>query len=214
MAVKLIEQLHPGMLGFWEISETTEQLLDLLLPDKDELEKFYGFRNDSRKREWLAVRLLLKQMTGQSSGIKYDPAGKPLLAGVPGYISISHSTNCVAIYYHPEAHPGIDIECITRNIERVAPKFLSHLEIIDCTRDGRLSNSELMLRWCAKEAVFKMVPHAEIDFAKQILCNAPPLSEDLGVLAAAFSINDSTTYIPLSYRRMGDILMVWGTFIG
>ena len=214
MAVKLIEQLHPGLLGFWEITETTEQLLDLLLPDKEELENFYGFRNDSRKKEWLAVRLLLKQMTGQSSGIQYDPTGKPLLSGVPGHISISHSTGCVAIFWHPEELPGIDIECITRNIERVAPKFLSPQEIIDCTRDGRLSNSELMLRWCAKEAVFKMVPHAEIDFANQILCSAPPLCEEQGLFAAAFSIKGTTSAIPLRYRRMGDILMVWGTFIG
>ena len=214
MAVKLIEQLHPGLLGFWEITETTEQLLDLLLPDKEELENFYGFRNDSRKKEWLAVRLLLKQMTGQSSGIQYDPTGKPLLSGVPGHISISHSTGCVAIFWHPEELPGIDIECITRNIERVAPKFLSPQEIIDCTRDGRLSNSELMLRWCAKEAVFKMIPHAEIDFANQILCSAHPLNEDQGSFTAAFSIKNTTTTLPLRYRLLGNILMVWGTFIG
>ena len=206
--------MHPGLLGFWEITETTEQLLDLLLPNKEELEKFYGFRNDSRKKEYLSVRLLLKQMTGKSSGIQYDPTGKPLLSGVPGHVSISHSTDCVAIYWHPEELPGIDIECITRNIERVAPKFLSRQEMIDCSRDGRLSNSEMMLRWCAKEAVFKMVPFAEIDFAKQILCIAPPISEDQGSFTAFFSIKSTTTSIPLRYRRMGDILMVWGTFIG
>ena len=214
MAVKQIEKLNPGLLGFWEITETTEQLLDLLQPDREELIHFYGFRNDYRKREWLSVRLLLKQMTGSHSGIKYDPAGKPLLIGIPGQISISHSTGYVAIYYHPEARTGIDIECVSRSIGRVAPKFLADQEIRDCTRSGLLSNKELMLRWCAKEAVFKMIPSTEIDFAKQILCIAPPFLDDQGSFSATFSIHGTSTRIPLQYRLLGEILMVWGTFPG
>ena len=212
MAVKLIDQLNPGLLGFWEIEETTEQLLDLLRPDREELLPFYCFRNESRKREWLSVRLLLKQMTGSNSGIQYDPAGKPLLTGISGQISISHSTGCVAIYYHPTEQTGIDIECISRNSARVAPKFLAGPEIEDSTRNGLLSNKELMLRWCAKEAVFKMIPYSEIDFAKQILCSASPFLDDQGAFSATFSIKGTSTQIPLAYRLLGEILMVWGTF--
>jgi len=214
MAVKLIENQDSGLLGCWEISETTDQLLEMLQPERKELDKFLTFRNDARRREWLAARLLLKEMTGSIAGIDYNPAGKPVLAGYPGYLSISHSTGIVAIYYHPLFRPGIDVEAITRNITRLAPKFLSERELEDCTIGNQLSNDDLMLRWCAKEAVFKMVPDAEIDFAGQIFCKATPLQTRAGTFEAIFTMHGIGTTIPLHYRFLGNILMVWGNLNG
>jgi 4'-phosphopantetheinyl transferase len=147
MAVKFIKNIDQGLLGFWEITETTDQLLKLFNPENEELESFIQFRNDLRKREWLAARLLLQQMTGTATRISYNPSGKPLLVNKSGHISISHSSNCVVIYYHPEYQPGIDIELITRNVERASRKFLSPKELNDCIIEGKLSNKDLMLMW-------------------------------------------------------------------
>lgn len=212
MGIKFIENLPEGKIGFWEISETTEQLMAKLQPKNTELEGYQQFRNELRKKEWLAARLLLKEMTGEGSFITYDPDGKPLLHGSVGHISITHSSNCVAIYYHKQHLPGIDIELITRNVERAARKFLSAEELRDCAHEGILSNKDLMLRWCAKEAVFKMVPYSNIDFASQIRCEASPLISENGELCATFLNNETGQKIRLQYRLIGEMLMVWGIY--
>jgi phosphopantetheinyl transferase len=211
MAVKFIENTGQGVIGFWEITESVGQLMELLDPDAEELENFHLYRNELRKKEWLAVRLLLRQMNGQDSKIGYDPSGKPLLVNKPGHISISHSSNCAVICFHPEWHPGIDIESVTRHVERAARKFLSEKELKDCTRGDQLSNKDLLLRWCAKEAIFKMVPFSDIDFASQITCIAQPVNSENGMLQATFTAENTRLDIPLNYRIIDEILMVWGT---
>lgn len=210
MAVKFIEHRDNGLLGFWEITETTEELLALVNPQNEELENFLQLKNELRKREWLAVRLLMQKMLESESKISYDPTGKPFLAHSSGHISISHSSNRVVLYFHPEHQPGIDIELITRNVERTAKRFLSPGELNDCTIDGQLSNRDLMLRWCAKEAVFKMVPFNDIDFANQIECSAPRLIMNEGVFSATFTSSATSLHIPLHFRLVGDLLVVWG----
>ena len=210
MATKFVDNIENGLIGFWEITERTEDLFDMLDPTNEELDRYLLIRNELRKREWLAVRLLLRQMATHSSKIDYEPTGKPLLVNFPGHISLSHSSNCVAIYLHPTHQPGIDIESIKRNVERAARRFLSPEELNDCTIDGRLSNKELMLRWCSKEAVFKMVPFNDIDFASQIICNATPINMTEGVFSATFTSSEAKLHIPLHFRCIGDILMVWG----
>ena len=67
-----------------------------------------------------------------------------------------------------------------------------------------------MLRWCAKEAVFKMVPFNNVDFASQIVCDAQPLNTNEGVFSATFISAEATLHIPLHFRLIGDMLMVWG----
>ncbi len=211
MAVKFIENMGRGLIGFWEITETVDQLMELLDHEEEELENFHLYRNELRKKEWLAVRLLLKHMAGENSKINYDPAGKPMLVNSPGHISISHSSNCAVIYFHPDLHPGIDIESISRQVQRAARKFLSVEEMRDCTVENQLSNKDLLLRWCAKEAVYKMVPFSDIDFASQIACVALPVHSGAGVLQATFTKENFSFNIHLNYRIIGEILMVWGT---
>lgn len=210
MAVKFIEHIEEGILGFWEIVESTDQLFSLLKPNEEDLTGYIQFRNELRKKEWLAARLLLKQMAGSDAKIDYDTAGKPLLTNLPGHISISHSSNCVVLYYHPRYQPGIDIESISRNVERISRKFLSPGELEDCMINGQLSNKDLMLRWCAKEAVFKMVSYSDIDFASQIACISPPIIYDKGKFTANFMNNDTFLSIHLNFRLIDNILMVWG----
>jgi len=211
MAVKLTEQLEGGSIGLWEITESTTELLQKLNPGEDELARYLQFKNENRKREWLAVRLLLRELIGETAGICYTANGKPELVNGCGNVSISHSSGFVTIYYHPELQPGIDIELITRNVEKVAGKFLSSEELQDCTFDNRRSNKDLMLRWCAKEAVYKMVPFSDIDFASQISCIAEPLKTSEGMLTATFTNETNKYIIPLRYKLIGDLLMVFGS---
>ena len=210
MAVKFIDHITGGWLGFWEISEDTGELLEWLNPRKEELELFSNFRNEQRKKEWLAARLLLRQMAGPDARIKYTTRGKPILEGAEGYISISHTAGCVVIFLHPTCQPGIDIESVDRNVERPAKKFLSEGELIDCTVNGQLVNKELILRWCAKEAVFKMIPHSDIDFSNQIRCVVQTVTSSEGNFHAYFTESGNTVKLPLQYKLIGNLVVVWG----
>lgn len=210
MAVKFIDHITGGWLGFWEISEDTGELLEWLNPQEEELEHFSNFRNEQRKKEWLAARLLLRQMAGPDASIKYTTRGKPILEGAEGFISISHTSGGVVIFLHPTCQPGIDIESVDRNVEGPAKKFLSEGELIDCTVNGQLVNKELILRWCAKEAVFKMIPNSDIDFSHQIRCVSPPSTSMEGNLHAFFRESGSTIRIPLQYKIIGNLVIVWG----
>jgi hypothetical protein len=69
-----------------------------------------------------------------------------------------------------------------------------------------------MLRWCAKEAVYKMVPDANVDFASQILCSARPFDVANGELTATFFNDEARHEIRLQYRLIGEMLMVWGLY--
>jgi phosphopantetheinyl transferase (holo-ACP synthase) len=211
MAVEFIGQFEGGLVGLWKITETTEALFAWLNPTGGELEQYLQFKNEGRRRDWLAVRLLLREMKGAAAGIVYSPQGNPELANVKGHISISHSSGFVTIFYHPTFQPGIDIELITRNVEKVAGKFLSKEELEDCTFSNHRSNKDLMLRWCAKEAVFKMVPYSDIDFASQISCIAEPLKTSEGMLTATFTNEANQYLIPLHFKLIGDLLMVFGS---
>lgn len=211
MPVKFIEQTARGLVGFWETTESAEEMLQQLKPIQPELETYLLFRNERRKKEWLAARLLLKEMVGHHATLSYNVAGKPVPDNFEGHLSISHSAGYVTICYHPARQPGIDIESINRDTEKAAAKFLSPKELADCTINNHLSNRELLLRWCAKEAVFKMVPWSNIDFSEQIAVEADLLSEKGGELSATFTHQGTTLRIALIYRITDSILMVWGT---
>lgn len=211
MAVRFIVPTGDGIIGFWDITESADSLMSAFQPKADELLGYDQFRNENRKKEWLATRLLLKQMTGEGSKIGYDISGKPILLNSPGHISVTHTSGHVAIYYHPDLYPGIDIELIHRSTERAAAKFLSGDELEDCIIDGKVSNKDLLLRWCAKESVFKMIPVKEVDFASQISCSAAPLLLEEGKISAIFKHEELALPIFLQYRVIGEVLMVWGT---
>ncbi len=211
MAIKFIENCSDGKLGFWKISEPTDQLISLVDLTVEDNETFLQFRNENRKREFLATRALLKQMKSKTSGIEYDSNGKPHLTDSSENISISHSSGCVVIFLHPVHHPGVDIEMMTRDVKRFAGRFLSSDELEDCTFNGEVSNKELMLRWCAKEAVFKMVPFTNVDFATQISVVARPICTLEGTFKAFFSSQESIVPIDLHYRCLGEMMMVWGS---
>ena len=210
MAIKFIEKVEEGLLACWEITETAEKLLAFIELKEDDQDKVILFRNESRKKEWLAARILLKAITNKDAKIGYAPTGQPFPVHIPGNISISHSTNHVVVFYHPTRQPGVDIELITRNVDKIAKKFLSPKELDDCTIHGIRSNRDMMLRWCAKEAVFKMVPDRDIDFASQINCTAPLLKNTEGTLTATFLGASASIQIPLQFRCIGDMLLVWG----
>ena len=111
--------------GIWKTSESLEELL-ALLPHKEKYEEGIGkFTAISRKLEWLAVRVLLYTMLGEEKEIHYYSNGGPYLADGSFSISISHTKGYVAVLLgEPGKRVGIDIECYSERVRKVAHKFM------------------------------------------------------------------------------------------
>ncbi len=157
--------IQDGLIGIWHLTEGPEDLYvsfsDLELADPDYLKCTFA----KRKLEWLATRLLLRQMIGTDFQISYTATGKPLIDHPKyKYLSISHAQEFVAVFVHQNLNVGLDIEKQTRNYTAIEKRYLSDSEINDAAQNSFIQCAY----WCAKEAVFKLVPEEGISFRDQI----------------------------------------------
>jgi phosphopantetheinyl transferase len=207
------ENIDRGTLALWQLKESVEELLNLIDLTQIEKEKYKKFTNDRRKKEWLATRVLLKEVVSKESTISYNKHGKPFLKDSDYNIGISHSSDFAALITCREKIPGIDIENINRIIEKIAPKFMSETELQACLNDNnKYSKKKLFIHWSAKEAVFKMIPHHGIEFSTQI--NIQPFNLDIsgGGINTVYKHEGNEQIIPLSYRFIENNLLVWGLY--
>jgi phosphopantetheinyl transferase len=207
------ENINEGTLALWEITESPEELLLLLNLTHKETEKYKKFSNIRRKKEWLATRILLKEVISEPSTICYQKDGKPYLQNNPYNIGISHSAEFAVLYIHKEKTPGIDIENRDRSIEKIAPKFMSEAELKSCLiNKDEYSKNKLFIHWSAKEAVFKMIPHQGIEFSTQIIVSPFNMNNQGGKIDAVYRHKEKQEVIPLSYRFIKNNLLVWGVY--
>ena len=134
----------------------------LYILNKEEIEKIETFKSESRKKEFVAVRIL-KQKYLKKHSIKYNKNGAPIID--KGFISISHTKNIVGIAYNKNHVVGLDIEYERDNIKKISPKFLSEKEITDLTVD---SNFEVTKIWSFKEVLYKIANLNGIDFKHEL----------------------------------------------
>ncbi|MFV0267581.1 MAG: 4'-phosphopantetheinyl transferase family protein [Draconibacterium sp.] len=156
-----------GRIGIWKLTETPEQLLRLRSLSENEETQYQCIKAESRKKEFLATRILLSVLEKETTEIHYTPSGKPFLPGEEHKISISHSADYAVVFLSPKKI-GVDIENCDRKIDRVAHRFLSEKEK---ALIGKLDNQQCakVFLWAAKEAIFKCSLAEGIQFNEQIL---------------------------------------------
>lgn len=170
MALIYIKDVSDGVrIGLWRMDEEPEELLNRY-PHLRRLEM--PFKSVGRQREFLSVRALLMEMTGDDSlVISHEDNGRPVL---PGWqLSISHTkgyavlmlSQAIAAGRHgslslrqssvgeaPCLCPqsvGVDIEYRSDRIKKIASHFIRP--------DEEAENVEQMLvLWCAKETLYKL----------------------------------------------------------
>ncbi len=155
-----------GILGLWELDDSLNDLLPGFRFSENERATFDAIKFERRKLEFLVVRLLVDKLLQTKSEIYYDEAGCPHLKDNPLNISISHSHELVVAFLS-ERRIGIDAENITRNIEKVATRFLSENEKKQVT-NAKNVNATMVLYWSAKEAVFKCAGLQNVQFNRDI----------------------------------------------
>ncbi len=155
--------------AIWKQDETIDELL-AMLPDKGAMymEQLNKFTSDSRKKEWLSVRVLLFYLLGKQEQISYYPNGRPYLANGNGNISISHTKSYVAVIHSYDRQVGVDIERTGERILRLVHKFVREDEIIDAPKNSLTDVEFFTMIWSAKEVMFKCMDTDNVDFREHL----------------------------------------------
>tara|TARA_B100000287_G_C20472486_1_gene717824 strand:+ start:163 stop:741 length:579 start_codon:yes stop_codon:yes gene_type:complete len=176
-------------IAIWKETETLKELLNLNTDIKA-----YNIASNKRKKEYITVRLLLKNVLPNAQ-ISYNEYGGPEL-DQNKHISISHSKGLTAIMI-ADMPIGIDIEKISAKSLKISGKFIlekSHLP---------LTKEKTTLIWCCKEAIYKLHVTGKIDF-KDILID-PFTIQNAGTIQAKFK---DITY-SLTYKRISNHFLVY-----
>ncbi|MDR1918610.1 MAG: 4'-phosphopantetheinyl transferase superfamily protein [Tannerellaceae bacterium] len=191
--------------GVWKIEESPDELLSLFTQQTADLLPA-DMRAEKRKQEWLAVRLLLKELLGEEARIAYRPNGAPYLPERDLHISISHTKGYAAVILNGQSPTGIDIEYLNDRILRVRSRFMGEEEekMIDPQHEVEHS----LVCWCAKETLFKLIGQSEIDFRKHILIQPFPYQASGSLLATETRTPRMATYT-LNYLVNKYFAMAW-----
>jgi 4'-phosphopantetheinyl transferase len=203
-----------SILGIWEITESVDELSLLIINNLNLIEKdiLEDIKHNRRKAEWLASRVLVKELLGYYSEIYYDAHGRPFLKNNLN-ISISHSEQLVAVLISKEEEIGIDIQKMSDKIAKVALKFLNDDEILNIDLDKSVQH--LYANWCAKETLLKIYGRKYIDFRQNIII--PPFKfTDEGKFTGKIQIASSNQEYLLNYQTIfidnhysNNYMMVW-----
>ena len=209
MALYLRKELEKSksVIGVWQITETEEELVRLGSVPSDEMEEISFIKNDSMRKQRLAVRALLCELFGEKVYLSHHDNGKPYLENSVTNISITHTQKYVAVILNDNEDAGIDIESLARDFSAVEQKALSEDEIEDLDEDRK--NEQLAIYWCAKEAIFKRISAYNVDFAEQIEVERfRPRGE--GELDATFIHKDGyEEEFELEYMTFDNHVLVW-----
>jgi phosphopantetheinyl transferase len=193
-----------SQLALWEITETTDELLELYTPYPFEIQSFATISNETRKKEWLSVRALLVEIGIDKPEIEYFESGKPRLANTNRSFSITHATHMCGIILSNSTHCGIDLEHKDRSVERVRSRFLSQTE-----KEIFPANWGLRL-WCAKEAVFKAANQNNVDFSKQIQLSPSKFTSNM--VEGTFKIEETTLCFEVNFIEISNHVVAWTAF--
>ena len=156
-----------GIIGIWKITESLPELeLKYNLSEKECL-KFNHISAVKRKKEFLIVRILLKELLKFTPEITYEETGKPKIANSTLNVSISHSDDLVVIFVS-EKCIGIDVENYERDISKITHRFLHPSEIEFVEESTNRQHLKIIL-WSAKEAIFKCCREQNILFNSEII---------------------------------------------
>lgn len=173
--------------GVWKISESEAELRAMTSIPSDELEEISYLKNESLRKQKLAVRALLDALFEEKVYLSHHDNGKPYIENNAINISITHTDRYVAVMINDDDEVGIDCESLDRDFSKVASKVFS-LEEMDALDDEH-RNEQMAVYWCAKEAIYKLTSQYDVDFAEQIKIDSFRFRDE-GELSATYIDKD------------------------
>jgi phosphopantetheinyl transferase len=129
----------------------------------DSLKLLHQRKSEIHKKQFLAIRNILKELSIDDQDLVYDESGKPSFRDGQN-ISFSHSDIYASVIIGKQV-VGIDIEIRRDRILKIKEKFLG----IELNYPGDLNADKALIYWNIKESIFKTVGNSGIDFRKNIL---------------------------------------------
>lgn len=182
-----------GGIAIWHITETADELYGLLGTHRYDAQ-LAEKKNESRRAEWLAVRLLIKELFGSEAVVAYHPTGRPYLKNSTTHISISHTKGFAAVAYHHEAPLGMDIEYLSSRVERIVSRFTTQAEASYIDRhDESARQMYHLINWSAKETLYKLFDDTRKAEFKEAFHIAPYTLSENGMLSTTICDTESTS---------------------
>lgn len=208
-----LQQTAP-LLGVWKIEESEEELLALLDNPEAYRPALVRWQSAARRREWLASRVLLKAVAGEELTVAYRDTGAPYLVGSPWQVSFSHTKGYAAVLLQKGPGAGIDIEYRSERVYKIRRRFLTAEEEFAAPAGieafSRLETDYLLIGWCAKETLFKMIGQEKVDFLRHLHLS-PFLPAASGYLHVSETRTPQRASFRLGYRVFPDFILTWST---
>jgi len=188
--------------GIWQVEETISELLRMLPEGIHYEEQIQNFKSSVRRREWLASRVLLQALCGEPKEIAYTESHRPYLVDRSYNISISHTKGYVAVSLSSTTEIGVDIEYISSRVRNIRHRFLSSEELQTLSADHDRELKQLLVCWCTKEAVFKVLDKEGVDFVHDLRIHPFELAHR-GTLVVEERITPLCKKYPIYYMVTG-----------
>ena len=193
-------------IGIWNIDESMEELTSVVQDCGYDMERFFAISNEQVKKQWLAVRVLLHQMTSNFTDIVYDELGRPYLDGDLS-VSITHSHDRVGIQLSTSRKVGIDLQLYNPGIEKIKEKFMSPEEIQHLDKKYALESMHVI--WCAKETMFKTLRSEGVIFAEELFVEPFDYSKSFGLQGISTHQKNVRVPFELTFEKVDDYFLVY-----
>jgi len=197
-------------IGLWHITEPEKDLRSLIVLNPFDEKLFERMKNEKRRKQWLAYRVLLQQLWKEIPiEIVYDRFGKPGVSNIENMtFSASHSGEYAAVIAGLGFQVGIDIEKITPRLLRVKERFLSEGELNDIGPSHDLD--KLSIYWCGKEALYKVYGRPEVDLRNDIYIHSfEYICNTSGYCRASLTCPEIIKEFTLCYKKLGDYMLAY-----
>lgn len=186
-------------LGVWHIAEEKDFFLQQV-PLQQQI------THPHKQLQHLAGRYLLKEMYPDFPYelIRIADTRKPFLENEAYHFSISHCGDYAAVMVSSTLRVGVDVELVTKKVEKIKHKFLSPRELamiaaIENASEQMLRDNLLTAAWSIKEALYKWYGDGEIDFIQHLHIDLIELTGDEGIAHCSVSKN---TYVKLEVNLL------------
>ena len=194
------------VMGVWRMTEHLQELERQYEVPAEEKQTYAGFRNDRRRKEWLTVRILLREIAGPDVHIAYQPSGKPFLIGSDLFISITHTIGYVGIRLGKQP-VALDMEYLSRRVVSLIPHFVSPEEMQYIDPDNEIRTA--LIIWSAKETLYKRFDFTDIEFDQHLSVHNLRASQPTGSFLGRISKDGFHAEVTLHYILTDDLITVF-----